>query len=233
MPGLDEYRDRHKGRKCYIFGTGPSLNRFDCDKMARDGVTICCNASIMALKSCDYFMFTDLRIRGELAYYPTVFDKAGAVLAGNQAVWDACIGDAAPEDHCRVFVPSGERRSLYDNDFRFTEPGNRLIAGGVVPVATHIAYIFGCSPIILVGVDLGWVDGQKYFYDRSDRTLWPSLGAEDQEKTDQSLYECFTHLTQIKAQNPSLPIFVANKQSRLCELYPSMDLSEFLKSTDI
>ncbi len=46
-------KGRHTGRKCYILGSGPSLNRFDCDKLASDGLTICCNAAMMAaFSSC-------------------------------------------------------------------------------------------------------------------------------------------------------------------------------------
>lgn len=229
MSGLNDFRDRHKGQKCYIFGAGPSLNRFDCDKMALDGVTICCNAAIMALKSCDYFLFTDSRVTTERAYYPSVFDKAGTVLIGNQDLYDQCIGEVNPEVRCRVVVPSPCRRAISEGfDFSLHNKG-RLIAGGAVEVSTHLAHVMGCSPIILVGVDLCWIDGLKYFYARDDRSLWPSLEEEEDQETDNSLAYSFGLWTQIKAQNPDLPVFVANEQSKLRALYPSMDLSEFAK----
>ena len=225
MPGLDEYRDRHKGRKCYVFCSGPSLNWFDCDKMARDGVTICCNASIMALKSCDYFLFTDPRVPKELAYYPTVFDKAGTVVAGNRNLYDDFVVDVPDEMRSRFVVPSPRRGGL-----EFARQASQLVAGNsVVQVAAHFALVLGCEPIILVGVDLSWGDGQKYFYDRTDPKLWPWLGREEDEATDETLKWDYNCWREVKSHNPDLPIFVANRQSKLCELYPWIDLSEFHK----
>lgn len=229
MSGLADSRDRHKGRRCYIFGSGPSLNRFDCDKMALDGVTICVNASIMALKSCDYFMFCDLGISKEPMYYPTIFDKAKTVVLGNQDVYNKCIRGSKYENTGNFFVPSPERRSMLEKNFRFPEEGDRLIAGGGVVVATHLAYIFGCSPIILVGVDLEWGPKRKFFYDRTDASLWSTIPNEKHKKSDPALKEQLIHWTHIKAQNDDLPIFIANAKSRLCTLYPSIDLPEFLK----
>lgn len=209
---------------CYVFGCGPSLAGYDCDKLARGGVTICCNASIMALKRCDYFLFCDPRVKDEAAYYRSAFKKARTVVLGNQELYELCIRGTKHERRRKVVVPSAERAG-HDCSAHAVQ----LIGGeDATHVATHLGLIMGCSPIVLVGVDLEW-GAEKYFHSRADKDLWPSLGSEDDQATDESLKRAYGYWCKVKADNPGLPILVANKQSRLCGLYGWADLSRFLK----
>lgn len=223
--GMGSFTDRHKGRKCYVFGSGPSLNRFDCDKLALDGVTIFCNASIMAVKACDYYFFSDPRIADHKAYFPTVLDKARIVIANNSYIRGLCEKRFGDKLISRVQLVADE----HTKGVKWTKD---TLIGGVscVEVAANLAYVMGCEPIILVGVDLKWDGSNKYFHDQSDPALWPPIENEGSAAIDASLSLAFECWAEIEKQNPGLPIFVANKDSRLRELYPCIDLSAFHKN---
>ncbi len=40
-----------------------------------------------------------------------------------------------------------------------------IVGTNSVHVAVHIAYLMGCSPIILLGMDCSWEDSKLHFYD--------------------------------------------------------------------
>lgn len=50
---IEQLRDSHAGRRCFLIGNGPSLNMYDLDKLARE-ITFACNNIHLAFSNTDW-----------------------------------------------------------------------------------------------------------------------------------------------------------------------------------
>jgi hypothetical protein len=129
---LDALRDRHKNQACIVFGCGPSIRVFDFSCAARF-VTVGCNAIGKVFAPMYYAIFDPLAY----SEFREDFYKARSV---------------------RILPPwiNGER------DFKigyrradilgFTKDRlHHARAGGFL--CLNLAYIMGCTPIYLIGID--------------------------------------------------------------------------------
>ena len=214
---LSLIRNIHKDKPIFIFGSGPSLDDYsDLNDITKHGISIACNASVMKLKRCDYFLFTDGTVP-YLSYFDHAVSTSDKVLICNHLEMD--------------HIHSSIEKS-YQFNRRGDDPENRIfnvddveliIGSDCIHVAAHCAYIMGGNPIILVGVDLKIRDGKKYFSD----FLY------DNKENDPSLENSFNEWRCIKDQNPNIVFFNASMGGRLGELYPSVDLEKFNCSTQV
>lgn len=150
MNSLDEIRNIHKGKIGYVMGSGTSLKEIDAQEVIKDGVSFAVNELALYLDSFDYYVFTDCAVL-QKNYYPVALEKADTVIIANSDL----IADYERIENDKKFI--FERRLDDHANYEFKPNDNKLIVGhDCVQVATHLAYICGCDPIILLGVDLCW-----------------------------------------------------------------------------
>ena len=140
---LEALRDKHRGERCFIIGTGPSLKRTDLARL-RGEHTFGLNRI--------YLKFAEL---GFATSY---------LVCVNKLVISQCAAEleAAP---CRKFIGWTARRHIRFTDDMvllrdlgrpgfYTEPADGLWEGSTVTyVAMQLAWFMGFATVILIGVD--------------------------------------------------------------------------------
>lgn len=166
----EELRDRHAGRPAWILGAGPSILRQDPREV--QGVVFAVNRSIelvsRAFPTPTYWLFTDL---GFPALNSHMFASPGLCKYPEPVKLCGHIPGAFLLG--RGFTPGGDGR---DNRYLTFEFGDNphphkldtvLSAGrSTVAAALHAAFIFGCNPIHILGLDFKadeW--GRLHWYD--------------------------------------------------------------------
>lgn len=143
MQGMKALRDKHKGKRCFIIGNGPSIKHTDL-KLLRNEVTFGSNRI--------YLLFE------QIGFATTYF------LSVNRLVMEQCAQDImkvpSPKFigwHCRDLVSFTEDMMFLQSrpEVSFhTEITDGVWEGGTVTyVALQVAYYMGFEKVILVGVD--------------------------------------------------------------------------------
>jgi hypothetical protein len=152
---LRDFRDKHKGSRCFVIGNGPSLNQLDMGKL-KDEITIGANRCFLGFDQW-----------GFIVKYWTIEDKL--VADDIQDQWNEFSGPVK-------FVPNDLRHLLtnYNNVclFNFTResfdrkgvlpgfsdhPAELFWGGTVTYLMMQLAVVLGCNPIYLIGVDFHYV----------------------------------------------------------------------------
>lgn len=192
--GSDErvkrYKDRHKGERCFILGTGPSLNQVDLAKI-KDEFTIGVNGiyKIAEEIDLDYFIYVSnwywkYHLEGlqsvacKQAFFPLELQQEFS--DHKNKTWIA-VSDP-------VYVKYGERFRV---PFAFSvDPHRRLYAGGTVLfLALQMAFYMGFSEVVLLGVD------HSYDQDKDESLRQEGGGNYSTKDGDKAHYE--------KEYNPS------------------------------
>jgi hypothetical protein len=148
MRRLRRYHDLHAGKRCFILGNGPSLNRTDLS-LLKDEITFCSNRF--------YLMFDGPELRG---FRPTYY------VCSNDLVVQQCARDIEKLSMPK-FIGWHNRNSIRFTDdmtYLWTRCGLRswfftdLTEGcwegsTVTMVAIQLAYYMGFREVVLVGVD--------------------------------------------------------------------------------
>jgi hypothetical protein len=142
---VEAFRDRHRGRRCFILGNGPSLRDTDLTQL-RGEITFGMNRI--------YLLFPELG-------FPTTY-----YVAVNTLVLEQCAAEIAALDlprfitwRARRWFHGGPQTLFLDTDYTgpadFTgDPTRRMFEGSTVTyTALQLAYFMGCDPVILIGVD--------------------------------------------------------------------------------
>jgi hypothetical protein len=163
MESLEEFRDIHDGRACFLFGAGPSLHFIEADRV-RNHVTIAVNSGIMKVKWCDYFVSDDIGIVS-WNYYTEILPKLNCKkLLYKDKLKDHCdhLSDVFLFEHTWWYSPEKKEYNYNGLILNKTGPiiGSRVSMGS----ALHFAYLMGCNPIILLGNDCRIKDGKRYFW---------------------------------------------------------------------
>ena len=142
---MQEYRDRHRGQRCFVIGNGPSLRKTDMS-MLRNEFTFGLNRI--------YLLFPELG-------FTTTY-----LVSVNTLVIEQCA-DEFKELSIPKFITWRGRRWMADDpdmifiDSDYTQPENfssdateRIYEGCTVTyVALQLAYYMGFDQVILIGVD--------------------------------------------------------------------------------
>lgn len=164
LPENAALKDRHRGRRCFVIGNGPSLARQDLAPLAGE-VTIAMNAFVrhplVRHVRPTYYLFAD----------HVFFDgtpQCDAFLAGvRDAVTDstflaplACARTIAgrgllPQDCTRYVAYAGMLRSANVRDIDLTRTVPAVINCAQLAIMTAI--YTGCSQIYLLGLDHDWL----------------------------------------------------------------------------
>lgn len=150
---MERIRNKHKGKRIWVCGSGPSLLDVNPYKIPKEDIIICCNSSTYHFKKFHYAVFTD----GAANYsnwYLNLKRKSCTIILLNQEI---------PQ------IKKGTIRLTKDfQKWKFNENDTEIIGGyDVVHCATHIAWLMGASEIILAGIDLKHVSStQKHAHDQ-------------------------------------------------------------------
>lgn len=144
VQALREYKDRHRGERCFILGNGPSLNRTDLS-LLRGEKTFGTNRVYLIPK--------------EAQYSPTYYT------AVNKLVIEQCAKEIIQYVKCPKFISYDARQWLKDNleiIYMLSRDGPKFyrdVSRGVWQGATvtyvcmQLAYYMGFKQVILIGVD--------------------------------------------------------------------------------
>jgi len=138
---MERIKDKHKGKRIWVLGSGGSLLQFDQNKISKDDIIIACNSSNYNVTNPHYAAFTDGTANYSNWYLKYKNKRKTTILIFNTEIQQI------------------SRNTLYiEKDFgrwKFNPNDTKVIGGyDVIHCAIHCAHHMGASEIILVGVDL-------------------------------------------------------------------------------
>lgn len=147
LPHLaDEFRGIHKGRRCFVVGNGPSLNKIDMGRL-RDEITIGANRCYLGFQRWG-FTFSYWCVVDQLQVEDYGAEHVAALPAGLIKFYPMeYLAYLQPANGCPVNLHYGRRPE-------FTPFGESFYRGHtVVTLMLQLAVLMECDPIVLVGVD--------------------------------------------------------------------------------
>jgi hypothetical protein len=213
---LNSVRDIHKGQPALICGSGPSLNKVNWDKVPLNYITFVVNRSITIVPTCNYYVLTDIGVLVS-NYWDEVAKKAEKVCF--------CSGYNFRGYKIGNFRKIKKRSLFFDRNYGsgsycFDENPDLLICGtNVGEIAANLAYVMGCSPIILAGIDNCFVD-KKMHCDTPYEVPNPS----DQDLMQRQFDSWQLQWAAIKDLNPKINFLNASPLGRLNELFEPIDI---------
>lgn len=219
---LNDLKGIHTGKPGIIAGAGYSLDLYK-DNMP-DGIWFACNQAVTTIKECDYFCMSDGAIP-ETNYFDfgvSISKKVALFGGGDSKLPPGVLKN--PEKDKFILL----KRDKNSWDFN----GPELIWGSdVCQIACNFAHQLGCSPLILIGIDLNYKDGKKYC---NPETYGNKVRYSEQQGFGNNLF--YSRLENgaddpdlnnsmgswhiIKQVNPGINFQIVNPESRLTGLFP-------------
>ncbi len=145
---LEEFRDRHKGRRCFVVGNGPSLNQIDMGRL-KDEITFGSNRCYMGYPEWGFeFSYWGVYDALQIEEYGPEYAQnvpEGALKFFPLQYWPLLqVANACP---VAMDWPRAAPREFS------TDPGRLIVGYSVTFMLLQIAAIMGCDPIYLVGLD--------------------------------------------------------------------------------
>ncbi len=161
MNDLRTYIDRHKGKMCFVLGSGPSLRNLN-PELLNPHISIAINSSLVKMPEADYYFTCDQSMTLWKSWSMLKDCKCDLILASNN-------GLASYDTRTGIYSFGGINKDRIQyigrKDNNRIDKGDKLIKGSSsVHPAVHFAYVLGCSPIVLIGCDCRYVEGKKWFY---------------------------------------------------------------------
>ena len=174
--GIEQLRGIHAGRLCFIAGAGPSLRHLSPEQAAPH-ILIAVNSSINKFPNAQYMFSCDPGITihnsWQLAKSLTckiIIAQPEGTIEGFGA-YDDKRGDSFCNGIAGRIVNVGRKVDEYSHAFNRSD--KTLIFGqSSAHCACHMAFLMGCSPIVLVGCDCGVEDGKRFYFDYNDQKQW-------------------------------------------------------------
>jgi len=150
-------RNKHKGKRCFIIGNGPSLKKMDLT-LLKDEITIGCNAIYTHFKkmgySTTYWIMEDV----------VQFEKRRKDIKNIEgSIKFAALHNAYnfKADDSTIFFNASPVFSLYNDMWRdglipqFSKDFSSVVylGGTIAYIMIQLAYFLGCDTIYLIGID--------------------------------------------------------------------------------
>jgi len=169
---LKKYKDIHKGKRCFIVATGPSLTVEDLE-MLKDEYSISMNSIYVSYKNTDwrpnYYIIQDPfvyeKIHNELhsKEYDAMF--IGSIIANRFTLPGGNNVNVFPLDLIWQQIPNKKYHTKFSGDIY-----SRIYSGyNVAYSALQIAVYMGFSEIYLLGADCNYMQDKKYFAEDKKR----------------------------------------------------------------
>lgn len=161
---LDAFHRCHAGRRCFVVGNGPSLNRMDMTRL-RDEITLGANQCYLGYPEWGYqFTYWGIYDQYQIEAHDVDYEEQ---LSGHEAHFmpfeyapllrlpNACLVNQV---WCREAA------------HQFSDMPDHVYRGYTVTyMLLQIAAIMGCNPIILIGADHDYPLNRRYFTSRTLR----------------------------------------------------------------
>ena len=151
MPVLEDFKDIHAGRRCWIVGNGPSLNRMHLAPL-QDEITFGMNCIFLGFEHFGfrptYYTVEDNFVAEDNS---REIDGLSGMVKFLPLDLNYCLADGP--DVC--WVPFVRRYAPYPQFS--TNSADKVYWGSTVTyLAIQLAYFMGCDPIYLIGVDFDY-----------------------------------------------------------------------------
>ena len=227
---LKQYKDIHKGKRCFIVATGPSLTVSDLE-MLKDEYTISMNSIYVSYQNTDwrpnYYVIQDQfvyeKIHKELHSedYDGMF--IGSIIADR---FDLPAGDNVnvfPLDLLWQQIPNKAYHTKFSDDIY-----SRIYSGyNVAYSALQIAVYMGFSEIYLLGADCNYLQDKKYFAEDKNRGEERYFTKKFYAANTDKFILAYEVAKQFGDEN-GVKIYNATRGG-LLEVYPRVNLDEVVK----
>ena len=179
-----KYRDKYKGRRCFVIGNGPSLSSDDLDKLDRNGeITFACNKIYNIFSKTewrpDFYFLTDVWVlksatKDILNIVPKECSFYNYAFCNGHILW-------VDEENIIPIYNMPEQDSV-DRMPRFSKDisVHHCIGSSVTYTMLQAAYYMGFKEVYLIGYDHFTESLKKtkmcdHFYDSSKDNLWDMI----------------------------------------------------------
>ena len=186
-------------------------------------IIFACNQSVTVLSRCDYFCMTDCAVP-KTSFFEHGIDIATKVIAFNQYFFeeDRGLNKFYEKLKDKIYFLERDTNNYYD----FNKNNNLLIYGiDVVHVAAHLAYITGCTEIVLAGVDL--TVGEEIYC--KGTIFKKDVDWHGHVSKSGSLESAFNGWLKIKEQNSNIKFFNTTPGGRLSKLFDTILVESLYK----
>ena len=162
--------NKHKDKRCFIIGGGPSLKEENLEKLENEFVFITnksYKAQSLGLKKYHYYVITDSRV------YRQIKDEMNNIVKCPKFYSGPILrkgGISTNEDYIPFSIRKNNN-SILDNDFPESVTDGWNYNGTVVLDAALIAFFMGFSKIYFLGVDFDYDKKTTHFYPSDEREL--------------------------------------------------------------
>ncbi len=214
---LQKYENIHKGERCFIVGTGPSLKGADLELIKNEiifGVNALCLWKKFS-KNIDYFFIGD-----DCAYKRLYNDLPEGTFVANQ-----CIGLVQGEKHIQP-LPINRFNSFWPySNKKFSLHVDKVIYSfnSVIFLALQMAIYMGFENIYLLGVDCNYHGEKLYAIDHQIRHQGNYM-----KDAGQVMIENFM-FTKKFLERHKVPVHIFNAaDGGMLEVFPRVHLKEIL-----
>lgn len=145
---LDDFRDRHRGERCFVVGNGPSLQDIDMSRL-KDEITLGSNRCFLGYETWGFpFTYWGVYDKYQIEEYHPVYEaNVPADTVKFFPVEYASVLQVAHGCPVNCIWPTGKPRD-FSND-----PARLYVGFTVTYMLLQIAACMGCDPIVLIGAD--------------------------------------------------------------------------------
>lgn len=160
---LASWRDKFKGRRCFVLGNGPSLKQMDLSVL-KDEVTIGCNGIYKSFDEwgwkVNYLLFEDIE-QTELRRHDIPHVHGTTKLAGLHNAY----AFAADRETYFMNVRNLDAQFLQTLFPQFSEdfPFQVHLASTVTYIGLQLAFHLGCDPVYVIGIDHNYGELPRMF----------------------------------------------------------------------
>ncbi len=173
-----DLKDMYKGKKCHVFGNGPSLTE-DIVNCARNDITIGTNGIVFNKWNFTptYYVLNDYSIITDLNYFKHIKHIKSKVIISNWLLLKLKQQQSILNDEQKQFLNNSiiiptvnfpgiiPRINSLDDISLDLEKGTFICGTTILDLALPLATYFGCNPIIISGCDCQ-PNGHFYTYKR-------------------------------------------------------------------
>ena len=245
---FSEYKDRHKGKRVFLVGNGPSLAETDLNLIANEFSFAMNRVSLIYDKNPEwrptYYLFSSTNVMPSKPWHRE---------------WRSSVREALSEKKTTSFVASKFRADIDPDgmfeDARWFDSMSEIkpdLQGNIHPacfstdvieridktgttmnLALQLCYHMGFNEIVLVGADLGWThdtgtksDPNHFVKDYVAEIIRP-------EKTNNQMRNIHSlALAYFQKDKPDTKFYNASAKSVL-DIYPIIDFESYIKSDQI
>lgn len=175
MRTVEEFNGKYTGQPAVIIASGPSLYLQDLSLLS-GLVCIVVNSGYIAMPDADFFISDDWSIFNWRSLTKCLIESRTTVL-----LYEDKLKHAADMFDSRAVLYKHRCGYNVTDDYSHTDYSRHILQCRTsVGSAVHVCHIMGCSPILLLGVDCRYLNGNRYFwqFDRKKYKMPIGKGAE-------------------------------------------------------